>query len=204
MCGSNSAQKDAQAAQAKFYNTMTQNYQTQFSQSQSIFNDLKSSFEPIVQAGINQEGFSAGEKAALNTQATEGVANNYKNAATAVAGRAAAQGGGNAFLPSGATTQIQGDMASSAAGQLSSEQNTINLNDYAQGRQNYLQAAGILGGSTGVYNGATSAGGVANTAGADSAQTANEIATQNNSWMGAVGGAVGGTLGGWASGGFKH
>lgn len=197
MCGASKQQKDIEASQAEFYKTLTENYKTQFAESDAILKSLTSQFDPILKAGIGQEGFTAPEKAALNTQASEGVATNYANAAKSVNEQIAGAGGGNAFLPSGAGDALKYTVATSAAKQQSDEQNQIIENNYATGRQNFLQAASVLGGSTGVFNPSTGAGQAANQGGSDAATTANEISQANNSWMGPVLGAVG-ALGGAA------
>lgn len=197
MCGASKEQKDIEKSQAAFYTTLTANYKTQFAESDAILKSLTSQFDPILKAGINQEGFSAPEKAALNTQATEGVATNYENAARAVNGQLAATGGGNEFLPSGAADALKYSVADASAKQQSAEQNQITEADYATGRQNFLSAASVLGGSTGVFNPTSGAANAATSGGSAAAQTANEISQANNSWMAPVLGAAG-ALGGAA------
>lgn len=197
MCGASKQQKDIEASQAKFYDTLTTNYKTQFAESDAILKSLTSAFDPILKAGIGQEGFTPEEKAALNTQASEGVATNYQNAAKAVNGQIASTGGGNDFLPSGAADSLKYDVANAAAKQQSTEQNQIIENNFATGRQNFLSAAGVLGGSTGVFNPSTGAAGSANQGGSDAATTANEITQANASPWNAVIGA-GAALGGAA------
>lgn len=193
MCGgATSQQQQISQAQDAFYNELTSIYSQEFGQAEGIFKALKASFTPILKAGIGQQGFTPQEMAALNTQATEGVAQNYAAANKAVNEKMASLGGGNEFLPSGATAQINADIAQSAAQQRSAEQTQITEANYAQGRQNYLTAAGVLGGLPGVLSPTTAQAGVANEAGTAAANTANQIAQQNNSWMGLVGGVLGG------------
>lgn len=202
MCGSTGAEDATSAAQADFYNQLTSSYKTEFSQFGNIANALTSTFTPILQAGPGQEGFSAAEKNALNSNATENTASQYGNAAQAIAQQGAAQGGGNAFLPSGVTQQLQAQNANAAAGSLASAKNTIVQNDYAQGQQNWLTAAQELGSTasmlnpTGFANAATGAGSAAST-------TENNIANQANSlWQAGIG-AAGGLAGGVTYSGAK-
>jgi hypothetical protein len=90
-------------------------------------------------------------------------------------------------------------LASSAAGALSSEQLGITQANYAQGRANFGEAASALGGTAGLLNPEGMAG-QATSAGNAAANTANQIAQENNSWMGAVGGVLGGISGSTSSG----
>lgn len=201
MCGASQQQKDIEASQAAFYDTLTSHYNTAFAESEGILGQLKSSFEPILKAGINQQGFSEGELNNLNSQAVTGTGANYAKAADALSKQQAASGGGNTYIPSGAKTQQQLQLASSAAENESRIQSGITAENYATGRSNYLTAAEGLGNvanalnPTGMANAATGAGSAAST-------TANEITQANNSWMqlvsaglGAAGTAAGGYMG---------
>ncbi len=190
MCGASQGQKDLAASQTAFYNQMVQQQTATFGQNQAILSALTKSFEPILQAGINQEGFSPAELQNLESQATTGTGQNYSNAAKALAVQQGNQGGGNVYIPTGAKMQQQQQLATSAAQNESGIQSGILANDYATGRQNYLEAAGILGGTaaqynpTGYSNSATGAGSAAST-------TQNEITQANNSWMNLASGALG-------------
>jgi hypothetical protein len=204
MCGGASQQqKDISAAQNNYYNVLTQQAQEEFGLASGIFNQLKTMFSPILEAGIDQQGFSKAELDTLNAQVVNQTGTNYKNAAQAVNEELAAQGGGNARITSGANDLVRERVAESAAQTASNEELQVQENNYATGRQNFLNAASILAGAPGVFSGATGAAGAANQGGADASQTANEITQANNSWMGLVGGVLGAGLSGWASGGFK-
>lgn len=201
--GASQQQKDISAAQSNYYNVLTQQAQEEFGLASGIFNQLKDMFSPILAAGIDQQGFSKAELDTLNAQVVNQTGANYHNAAQAVNEELAAQGGGNVRIGSGANDLVRERVADSAAQTASNEELQVQENNYATGRQNFLNAAAILSGAPGVFSGATAAAGVANNAGADASQTANEITQANNSWMGLVGGILGGGLSGWASGGFK-
>jgi len=202
MCGASSQQKQIEASQAAFYDTLTSEYKTVFGESQEIMHSLTKAFTPILNAGINQEGFSRAELNNLNSQAVAGTGENYAKAAEALSKQEAAAGGGNTYIPSGASMQRREQLATSAAQNESAIESGILANDYAQGRANYLAAAEALGGvaselnPAGFANSATGAGSAA-------ATTANEITQANNSWMNLVGGALGAA--GTAAGGyFQH
>jgi hypothetical protein len=201
--GASQQQKDISAAQNNYYNVLTQQAEEEFGLASGIFNQLKTMFSPILEAGIDQQGFSKAELDTLNAQVVNQTGTNYKSAAQAVNEELAAQGGGNARITSGANDLVRERVAESAAQTASNEELQVQENNYATGRQNFLNAASILAGAPGVFSGATAAAGAANQGGADASQTANEITQANNSWMGLVGGILGAGLSGWASGGFK-
>lgn len=190
MCGASSQQKQIEASQAAFYDTLTSEYKTVFGQNQAILGTLTKSLEPILQAGINQQGFSPEELANLNNMATNQVGQNYANAKAAVSNAQAAEGGGNTYVPSGAKQQIQAGLAQSAAQQQSGEEQQITASNYATGRENYLSALQGLGGVAGMYN-PTGYANAATGAGGAAAETANQITQANNSWMNLVAGGLG-------------
>lgn len=190
MCGASSQQKDIEKQQAAFYQQLTQQYGVTFSENQSILKSLTKAFTPILEAGPNQRGFSDEERANLNSQAVTGTGRNYAKASAALGAIQGAEGGGTAFIPSGAKHQQQLQLASSAAQNESDIQSNIVAADYSTGRDNYFRAAGALGGVAGELNpigfanAATGAGGAA-------AETANQITQASNSWMNLVSGALG-------------
>lgn len=197
LCGGPSQQqKDEAAAQQDFYKTLTVNYKDVFARQEAILGNLQTAWDPVLNAGINQYGFSAPEDTALRAQATEQTAKNYSQAASAVNEQLAARGGGNTFLPSGTNAQISAGVAENAAQQVSAQNLAITQAGYARGRENYMAASNALGGVAGMYN-PTGYAGVANTAGQDafsSATTNYQEAQQNSPWK-----IAGGILGGVAS-----
>jgi hypothetical protein len=191
MCGSTQAQNQINQAQTNFYNNLTQTYQTEFGQGEGIFSDLSSSLAPIVAAGVNQQGFSAAELAGLNTQAIQNAGNTYAQESQAANESMAARGGGNVALPSGAQNQVQEEIGTAAENQKSSSLNTINLQNYATGRQNYFNAVGALSGlPAAIYNPLSGAGSAATGAGSAAMTGATEIQQSNDSWMGVLGGVI--------------
>src|SRR5579884_3939285 len=101
MCGPTSAQTELQSEQADFYRQMTQEYTTVFGEDQGILSSLTKTFEPILEAGPNQKGFSDAERNDLNSQAIEGTAKNYAAADRALKEDQAAEGGGDTVAPTG-------------------------------------------------------------------------------------------------------
>jgi hypothetical protein len=190
MCGASSTQEHLQAAQTQMYDEMSSQYKIIFGESQDILKSLTASFAPILAAGINQKVFSDAELNNLNAQAVTGTGTNYKNAAAALSKQQGAEGGGTSYIPTGAKMQQQQQLAASAAENESGIESNILAADYQQGRENYMEAASVLGGVAGQYN----PSGFANaTTGAGSAAstTANEVTQANQSWMQLATGAMG-------------
>lgn len=202
-CGASSQQTDTYNQQTQLSQQIMQQGQEVFGDSSQVFSDLVSSLAPTVAAGPNQEGFSAAENSALQSQAITNAGVAYKNAKAATGDAISAQGGGNTSLTSGANVGIEANLASSAAQNTADQLNTINLNDYATGRQNYDTAVSDFAGTPNVFNAATNVDNSATGALNGQANTANEIASQNNSWIQAVSGALG-NIGGVATGGLMN
>lgn len=133
--------------------TLSANYGAMFQGQTAILNSLNTGLTNIFNAGPNQYGFSPAEDTALRTQATEGTANTYNQALTALNQSWGAKGGGNTpIATSGPQSQAQTSIASATAGQESAEQLGITQAGYNVGRQNYWQAAGALGNTASLYN----------------------------------------------------
>lgn len=197
MCGSNSAQTEAQQQEAEFSQQMMQENAAVYSKQQGILDTLNAGFQKIVQAGPSQNGFSDAETTNLKTGATEDVARNETNASKALGQGQAAEGGGDIFVPSGVKNQQQEEIVNTGATTDSQLKQQIDLANYNQGQSNYTNA--VAGEETVAadlnpvgYSGATTA---ANTSAADEA---NAIALSANSPFTAVMGALGG-IGGAAT-----
>jgi hypothetical protein len=151
MCGPSPQQTAEAASQEAFAQTLQANYNTNFANNEAILGHLTNVLTPIAEAGPNQQGFSAGEKATLNTNAIDTTGANYNNAARAVQGQLSGRGtpGGP---QSGVDQQINASIASQAAGQASTEENQIEQADYATGRANFNNAVSGLGGVAAQYN----------------------------------------------------
>ncbi len=199
-CGASSQQKAIGAQQQQAYQQAINQAQSVFGSSSQIFKDLASSFEPILSAGPGQNGFTASELANLRSQAITQSGQAYRNAQQAAGERIAAAGGGNALLPSGTTAQLQANIAQAGAGQTANELSNIDLQNAQLGRQNWLSAAGVLGGAPNVFGTSTGAMNASTGAGSAAAETANQISQANNSWMNLVGGALGGITSGLTGG----
>lgn len=198
MCASGS-QSTIQSEQIQQYQQMQEMTASEYADQQGVLGAMQPMFESIFEAGPDQEGMSAGEKENLTSQAVSGTAANFQRAATAVGNETGAEGGGNLSVPSGATTQLQEELGSSAAGEESKEETQIGEADYQQGRQNWEQAASGLfsiasqDNPLGYASATTQSGSAAET-------TANQIQEENDSWENAAIGAAGAIGGGFATG----
>ena len=192
--GASSQQQNLAASQTAFYNTMTQDYSTQFANQNAILGTLTQSLNPIIAAGPNQMGFNNAELTNLNSQALQGTGQSYANASQALKENQAASGGGNSYLPSGVQSQQQAGLASAAANQESNQMLGIQQAGYAQGNSMYESAVGQLGGVAGMYNANGTASSANSAAGAaDSEANAVQAANQQglNNLTGLASGAMG-------------
>lgn len=197
--GATAEQNDLEASQAGFYKTLQGAYQQQFANQNAIFSAVRAVYDPIFNAGPNQYGFSAPEDQALRSKATQDTTANYKQAEQATSERLAAAGGGNSLLPSGVAAGVDANLKAVAAGQTSAQNLGITQAGYEQGRQNFLNASGVLMDVAKVYNPLGFAG-AATGAGNSAFNMASEIQKANaaaSPW-GTVGGLVGGALGSFA------
>lgn len=194
MCGATQQQQDITDEQQQFYQNLASEYSTIFGQSQAITGALTSAFQPILAAGPSQQGFSAQEAQDLATKNTEGVATDYAQAQRATAQALASRGGGDTFLPSSVSQNLLSANANAAAATRASNQNTINLQNYAQGYSNWQQAAGVLGQTAGLVNPNSYSSSITGAGSAASTSAAAVAAAANSPWnaaFGALGSAAG-------------
>jgi hypothetical protein len=174
----------------------------QYANQSELYASVKSVLDPILKAGPGQPGFSGAEETALDAQAVEGTAANYRAGAKAVGENLAAEGGGDNPLPTGAQTEMKEQVANSAAAEESQQETQIQEANYQTGRQNFQNAEegelAIASGENPIgYAGAT------NSASSNAGTEANAIASEDTSWINSLIGAAGAVGGGWATGGFK-
>lgn len=193
--GPSAAEKQLQQQQASFYQTLTQSYQQQFANQNAILQTLQTSFNPIIQAGPNQYGFSAQEDTALRTQSSEQTSREFANALTTQEESMAARGGGNDMLPSGAEAAIEANIRGQEASTESGRQLGITEAGYQKGTQDYWSAVNAESGVAKAYDPTGYIAG-SNTAGENAFSSADKIYQEEQAaspW-----GAIGGTLGGIA------
>lgn len=198
MSGPTAAQNSLGAAQLQAYQTAQQMTAQEYSDQQAIYGPMAAQFQSIFSAGPGQQGFSPEEQQQLNSQVAEGTAENYGNAARAVGESEAATGNGTNPLPSGASTAVQGNIATSAAQEESAQESQVNAANFSQGHSDW-EAAGqgldaIAAGENplGYESAETGSGSAAGT-------TQSQIASEDDSWLNAALGAAGGLAGAGAS-----
>jgi hypothetical protein len=197
-CGATSQQKAAEQAQANLANEMSADYSKIFGENQAILGSIQSAMQPIIAAGPNQQGFSQPELTALQGQETNLSAQGAQNAEVAANAKAAAAGGGNAAIPSGANQQINAMVNNSAAQSNAAEQANITQSNYATGRQNFFGAESALASAPGnLENASSTAGNAATNSNSASMADATQIQQANDEWVGALTGMIG-SLGGAA------
>lgn len=199
--GADAQQNELAQTQQNFATQLAQNYTTQFGAQSAITQGLTTSLNPIINAGVNQYGFSNAEDASMRTQASDNTAAAYKQAKQATGEAQAAAGGGNTFLPSGVKSEENSQLAEGAAQQNAGEQLGITQQGYATGRQNYDQAVNAEQGVAQIINPNATAG-LTTSANATASNEADKIAELNNAaspWN-IVGGVLGGAVGAFANG----
>ncbi len=132
--GPSDAQKGLARSGAGFSSQLQGDFASRFAGQNDIIGKLGSILQDV-RNGKLLPGFSAQTLAALNTSAIDTTAGNYRNAAQAV-NNANAGRGGNSGLESGIEQQEQTTAANAAAGQLSTEQQKIQLANQANAEQN--------------------------------------------------------------------
>ena len=113
--GPSNAQKNAQQQTVAMGNALQSNYLQQFGQYEDLAKELTTSLNEELLQGEAGQGYTAAELSALNTQALNSTAANYKNAQIAAQTAGAARGG-TSGLESGVQQQISASIASGAAG----------------------------------------------------------------------------------------
>ena len=152
MCGPSASEQMISGQQQSLASTLQANYNNYFGKQSQTMQNLNSIFTPIAQAGPDQQGFGANELAALNTNAQEGVGNQYAKAQRVLNNNLSARGGGNEFLPNGARTELDASLASAAANESARQSQAITTANYAQGRSNWLTATAGLNALAQEYN----------------------------------------------------
>jgi hypothetical protein len=197
MSGPSSTQIELQHEQAEFYKQGAAESRTTFAEDQDLLKQMEAVYKPILAKGPNQRGFSDEQRSSLNSQAVEGTARNYSQAARAVNENLATEGGDENPLQSGGEDQLREEVAMSAASEQSREQQQIVQADYAEGEHQFEHAGAELAAASGRLS-PTSYENAATGAGSAAEKTASDIVSEENSWIAPVMGAIGAVGGGLA------
>lgn len=170
-------------AQSNLFNTATQQGQAEFGATNAEFNDITKTMNPIVEAGPTQAGWSAAQSNAINSQTINQTAAAYKNAAVAVKGDIAGQGGGNIALPSGANLGTEEALAEAGAQQESAGLSANTIANYQQGNKDWQFASGAAESAPQMFSTANQATQAATGAGSAASSTQQAINNASNSWQ---------------------
>lgn len=189
-------QKSALAADQSFGQTLRSSYGTDFSEAQGIFNSLNGNLESIVAAGPGQQGYTAPELAAKNSQAINNAAAANKNIQATI-GQHAAMTGATPGVESGVITAARANAAAKVENNLSNEEADITKGNYDTGRQQYDTAVKEqMALPEATMAPVAQAGGQANEADQITGKAANDLQASSSSWMGLVGGLANSAVGG--------
>lgn len=190
----NAISQEQMEAQQNFYNQLTTEMQNNYGQQQAIYNQMQKAFAPILNAGPNQYGYSAGEQSALSSESLTGTAEATKQAQQSLG---AAVGARNSTgLPSGVYSQLSAAINDEGALQNANQQLGIRQSGYQQGAHNFDLAAQALGSVASGENPLGYAGAVNNAN--EGTLEATNMANNMNSFGSNIGAILGG-LGGMAT-----
>lgn len=187
--------KSNASAVASFAGVMRQQAENLFGSVKGVFSDLVNSLSPIAAAGPGAEGLSPAQLSAAKSQAITENANISRSEGTAVRERLAAEGGGNAMLPSGVAVGTELALGQQAAGRQASA--LQHVEDYSRnlGLSKWQFAEEGLGKAPGMFEVANQAGGVGAQASGAASGAASEVAQADMSPWNAAFGAIGGIAG---------
>src|SRR5579872_2882051 len=176
-------QKSALAADQSFGSTLRSSYGTDFGEAQGIFNDLNANLEGITSKGPSQQGESAEELAAKNSQAISNAAAANKNIQASI-GEHASMSGATPGVESGVTTAARAGAEAKVENNLSNEEADITKENYDVGRSNYNNAVkeqeALPEATMAPVTQAANAGNVADET---TGKAANDLQASSSSWM---------------------
>lgn len=181
----------AEQQQMSFDQQLMQLFQAQYGKQSAITDFLTKQMEPLISKG--GQGFSPESLAAMRTNATDQLSNQFAGAQRAV--NATEQ----RDLPSGVNAQVQGSLLAQEAEQQAAAQNNITVANEQQRQQNYWNSINVLNGQAATENPLGYANGA--TTGTNAVANASQAVTAaaGPTFGSVIGGIAGGVLGGAAS-----
>jgi len=153
MCGTHKAADAAAADQKAFTSTLLSQASTVFGADSGVFNAMKDAYSNILAAGPSQQGWSAAEANAINSQIINNAAVSNRNIKSAVGNSQAAIGGGGAGVgTSGASANLTASIAEQVEAQKTGQLTQAQIANYQQGNQNWQIAGKGLESAPGVFN----------------------------------------------------
>lgn len=192
MCGPSGQSIGLANESAGFANTIQSDFASRFAGQNETISNLGNILQNV-QNGKLLPGFDAQTLAALNTSAIDTTASNYKNAQQA-ANNANAGRGGDSGLQPGTVSQENATIASNAAGQLSSQQQQIQLANQQQSQQNTATALGGYSTLAGIQN-PLAFGGLASQQLGQAFQQSDTIQQEKNQEQADIAGGIAGLAG---------
>jgi hypothetical protein len=181
-------QKSALAADSAFGSTLRQSYGTDFSEAQGIFNSLNGNLESVIAKGPGQQGETAEELAAQNSQAINTAAAANKQIQQSI-GEKASMSGAVPGVESGVTQAVRAGAEAQVENNLANTEANITQKNYDIGREQYNTAVkeqAALPQAT--MAPVTQAGEATTTANEVTGKEATDVQNSSSSWMGLVGG----------------
>jgi len=154
--GATGGQKGSLAADQAFQKIMSTDYQTEFGENQSLFNNLTTGLQQITSAGPNQEGYSPAELASFNSQNINAAAASNQKLQTVIGENAATKGTADPGVESGVEQAERAAAATNVDTAMNNRAAEITQQNYATGRQNYWDASKSLEAAPGAFEDPTS------------------------------------------------
>jgi hypothetical protein len=191
-CGASGGQKAALKSDQAFQQVMSSDYSTTFGENQEMMKNLSGNLNEIIGAGSGQQGFSADELAAMNSQNINAAAASNQKIQTAIGENAASHGSATPGVESGVVQAEKAAAQTSVDTNMNNQAANITQANYATGRQNYWSAVGEDEKLPSAFESPSAqfASGV-NAANENVNTQANANEAANNSWQGLVTGLAG-------------
>jgi hypothetical protein len=153
MCGTSKKTDAAVADQTAWTASMKAEATQVFGADTRIMNDLISTAEGIWKAGPSQQGWSAAQTNAVNSQIINNAAVSNRNIRSATGNAISAIGGGREGVGgSGALAATEAGIAESVEATKSGQLTSATIQNYEQGNQNWKVAGDTLKAAPGVFN----------------------------------------------------
>jgi hypothetical protein len=192
MCHASGQEKTAYQNQVNTTAAVNSHLNTIFKDNTNMLGNLRSSLQPIIDAGISQYGYTKPQDTAIRTGTADSISGSNESESNAVRSDVAAVGGGNTALASGSKSMIDASLGAGEAENQLANQNAVTQQGFTQGRQNFLDASASLPAATATLEApTTAASNLAVGAGAAQSSAANSITQANNAWVAPVAGVVG-------------
>ncbi|MDE2106154.1 MAG: hypothetical protein KGL39_53520 [Patescibacteria group bacterium] len=188
-CGPTGAQTGALGAEQTFRKMAMTTYGSVIKNANDILGAIHSNLSSIEAAGIGQKGWTPAEEAARKGEIITQAAASQKYLQQQIGERAAMAAGGGPGLVTGGTETAKAMAAADVMGKESEALQKATAEEYATGRENYLQATKMDIALPGEEARAVESA-AAPVLGAEKTESeqANQNAAASSSWMGLVGG----------------